>query len=189
MFNAGQLRGSTATQHYLKTQGDLTATGAVLNHANLVTTNRYVEGPAARRFEQETIAGLQRLMVSWITSPQSAPVATPIKDAVTAQLAHRCLAPGEQRADGTIHVCRHIAGCLVCPGLIVPVDAEHLARILQARDHLREAQDLIDPERWRLFYAPSLQVLEQDLLPVFAPELHLAAEQLLPSLPPLPDIE
>ena len=189
MFNAGQLRGSTATQHYLKTQGDLTATGAVLNHANLVTTDRYVEGPAARRFEQETIAGLQRLMVSWITSPQSASVPTPIRDAVTAQLAHRCLAPGEQRADGTIHICRHIAGCLVCPGLIVPVDAEHLARILQARDHLSEAQDLVDPERWRLFYAPSLQVLEQDLLPVFAPELHLAAARLLPSLPPLPDIE
>lgn len=63
-FTPGQLRGSVATQHYLASGGDLAAAGAVLNHANLVTTNAYVEGPAARRLEQETIARLQRLMVA-----------------------------------------------------------------------------------------------------------------------------
>ncbi|WP_454290255.1 hypothetical protein [Sphingobium scionense] len=45
------------------------------------------------------------------------------------------------------------------------------------------------PERWNLFYAPSLRVLEQNLLPAFAAEILSVAAQQIHRLPALPDIE
>jgi hypothetical protein len=102
---------------------------------------------------------------------------------------HRCLAPVEQGADGNPHLCPRLRGCLACPGLIVPLDVERFARVLQARRHLLDARDQIDPARWALFYAPSLQVLEHDLLPAFPPDLREEAEQRAAMLPDLPELE
>ena len=47
------------------------------------------------------------------------------------------------------------AGCLRCPGLVIPIDVEHLARILQAQDAPGKRRDRLDPRRWDLLYAPS----------------------------------
>jgi hypothetical protein len=73
--------------------------------------------------------------------------------------------------------------------LIVPLDVERFARVLQAYRHLLNARDHIDPARWGLFYAPSLQVLEHDLLPAFSPELREQAEQQAALLSDLPELE
>jgi hypothetical protein len=70
-----------------------------------------------------------------------------------------------------------------------PIDPDHLARIVQATRHLEAARERIDPIRFSLFYAPSLRVLTQDLLPAFPPEMMPDAERLIPALPPLPDLE
>ena len=189
-FTPGQLRGSVATQHYLASGGVLAVAGAVLNHANLVTTNAYVEGPAVRRLEQETIARLQRLMVAWITAPDANLTGgIAVYAPATALFGHRCLAPAKPGTDGRPRVCHHLGGCLTCPGLVVPLDVERLARVLQAQRHLLAARNRIDAARWALFYAPSLQVLEQDLLPAFPTALHSRAKELAGMLPDLPDIE
>lgn len=186
-FTASQLRGSVATEHYLASGGDLRAAGAVLNHANLVTTDRYVEGPTARKLEQETIARLQKLMVAWVCGPDGKESSH--HSPVTALFGHRCLAPVAQGAGGHPHLCSRLLGCLGCPGLIVPLDVERFARVLQAYRHLLNARDHIDPARWGLFYAPSLQVLEHDLLPAFSPELREQAEQQAALLSDLPELE
>lgn len=186
-FPPGQLRGSVATAHYLAT-GDLAGTSALLNHASLVTTDTYVEGPAVRRMERETIARLQRLMVAWVVAPE--PEAVPIADhaPVTALFGHRCLAPVEAGATGP-RVCRKLGGCLACPGLVVPIDVERCARVMQAHAHLIEARERIEGPRWSLFYAPSLAVLENDLMPAFPSTMRRKASALIPALPPLPEIE
>src|SRR3546814_9685672 len=75
-----------------------------------------------------------------------------------------------------------LVGCLACPGLIVPIDPDHLARIVQATMHLEAARERIDPIRFSLFYAPSLRVLTQDLLPAFPPEMMPDAERHIPAL-------
>jgi len=189
-FTAGQLRGSVATQHYVASGGDLIATAAILNHRDPVVTDAYVEGPAARKLECETIARLQRLMVAWVTAP--APSEVPPASGhgpVTALFGHRCLVPAEADSAGNIRICAHLGGCLTCPGLIVPLDAGHYARVLQAERHLAAARDRIDPDRWRLFYAPGLRVIEQDLLPAFPIELRYEADALVDRLPKLPDLE
>lgn len=190
-FAPGQLRGSVATQHYLASGGDLLATAAILNHRDPVVTDAYVEGPAARRLELETITRLQRMMVAWVTAPTKKESSTSDNTSgpVTALFGHRCMMPLETGAAGGTRICRHLAGCLTCPGLIVPLDAEHCARVLQAQRHLLDSRDRIDAERWNLFYAPSLRVLEQDLLPTFPTEQRHEAEMLASHLPALPDIE
>lgn len=189
-FTAGQLRGSVATQHYVASGGDLIATAAILNHRDPVVTDAYVEGPAARKLEHETIARLQRLMVAWVTAPTPSEVPPAAGHGpVTALFGHRCLVPVEAGSAGNIRVCAHLGGCLTCPGLIVPLDTEHYARVLQAERHLAAARDRVDPERWRLFYAPGLSVIEQDLLPAFPMALRGEAEALVDRLPMLPDIE
>lgn len=187
-FSASQLRGSVATEHYVASGGNLSAAGAVLNHASLVTTDRYVEGPAARKLEQETIARLQKLMVAWVCGPADGDESAR-HGPVTALFGHRCLAPIEKGGDGNPHLCSRLRGCLACPGLIVPLDVERFARVLQARRHLLAARDQIDPARWALFYAPSLQVLENDLLPAFPPGMTEQAEQQAALLPDLPELE
>ncbi|MBA4090275.1 MAG: site-specific integrase [Sphingobium sp.] len=190
-FAPGQLRGSVATLHYLASGGDLLATAAILNHRDPVVTDAYVEGPAARWLERETIARLQRMMVAWVTAPEQEETSAPanISGPVTALFGHRCMMPLEANGAGGTRVCRHLGGCLTCPGLIVPLDAEHCARVLQAQRHLLESRDRIDADRWNMFYAPSLRVLEQDLLPAFPVEMLRGAEQQVHRLPTLPDIE
>jgi hypothetical protein len=129
-------------------------------------------------------------MIAWIAagtrdsndgSHKDSPAASP----VTAHFSHTCLKPfiGKDR------ICPQFGGCLICPGLVVPLDAEHLARVLQAKQALEKARDRIDPYRWSSIYAPSYHVLAADILPDFALELHPVAEQIVPTLPPLPELE
>lgn len=65
-FAAAFLRGSAATQVYTASQGDLIAAQALLNHARIDTTERYVRGPEAARIQAETIARAQVLMIGWV---------------------------------------------------------------------------------------------------------------------------
>lgn len=192
-FSASLFRGSVATAHYEASGGDILVAKAVLNHDNVVTTDRYVSGPAVERIERDTIARLQRLMLAWVAPRTSEDGGAGEAQLATALFGNDCLAPivKESASDTTkgSRVCPKLGGCLACPGLVVPLDAEHLARILQARAHLETARDRIDPQRWALFYAPSLRVLTDDLLPAFPAELMPEAERLAAALLPLPDLE
>lgn len=184
-FTSSLFRGSVATAHYEASGGDILASKAVLNHQSVATTDRYVSGPAVEKIERDTIARLQRLMLAWVmpVNPQNGDIGE--MPMATALFGNDCLAPATK--DG--RVCPKLGGCLACPGLVVPLDAEHLARILQARAHLQEARDRIDSQRWALFYAPSLGVLTDDLLPAFPTELMAQAQQIAAALPPLPELE
>lgn len=108
---------------------------------------------------------------------------------VTVLFGHDCLRPTDNGHARPGRVCPKLGGCLACPGLIVPIDPDHLARIVQATRHLEAAREGIDPIRFGLFYAPSLQVLTKDLLPAFPPEMIPDAERLMSALLPLPDLE
>ena len=67
-------------------------------------------------------------------------------------------------------------------------DPRTLARLLQAREHLRDAASSVHPARWQALYAPPLHILEHDILPRFnaaelaAAEPHRAALSSLPEL-------
>lgn len=91
--------------------------------------------------------------------------------------------------DSTERLCPRFGGCLACPGLVIPVDREHLARILAAIDRFEQARNRLDPRRWNLLYAPSWRILTQDILPDFPSDMHEAARALAASMPALPELE
>lgn len=197
-FAAAFIRGSVATVHYEHSGGDLLEAQALLNHAHAHTTEGYVRGPQAQRLQTETIARLQKLMLAWIgdsSAPEASGRDVPIRALAraTAPFGHDCLNPlaagahAPSTAKGT--ACPWFGGCLRCPGLVIPLDAAHLARVLQAKGVLEDARSRLDAQRWALLYAPSYRVLVEEILPDFPAILYPHARALIATLPQLPSLE
>lgn len=192
-FTLSQLRGSVASAHYVATGGDIQQVQSLLNHQHSATTDHYIGGEAATRVQQQTVARLQQLMVAWVTAPASAQSPFRRTSGSAAQcFSHRCLnpfAPPEGRAREGGELCPGFMGCLACPGLVIPLDAEHLARLLAAKARLEAAREHLDPLWWQVLYGPTYQAITEVILPDFPPDLYPAAQVLLPTLPPLIDLE
>ena len=196
-FAAVLLRGSVATEHYQASGGDIVHVQQVLNHASATTTEAYVKGPRTEQLRRDIVARLQRQMVGWImgdadgsATPRTAAVAG-LAARATAPFAHDCLNPLAGTMPGTQagQACPHLGGCLRCPGLVIPIDAPHLARILQAKEAFERSREQLDPQRWELLYASSYRILLQDILPDFPAALHAPAATLAADLPRLPALE
>jgi len=186
-FAAAFLRGSAATQVYTASQGDLIAAQALLNHARIDTTERYVRGPEAARIQAETIARTQALMIGWVTGESGAAPLSPEPMPVSVPFGHDCL--NVLAGDRPGQPCSRLGACLRCPGLVIPLDAEHLARILASIAALENARARLDPARWTLIYAESHHILTGDILPDFPDELHAPARAIMATLPVLPVLE
>jgi site-specific recombinase XerD len=195
-FAAVLLRGSVATEHYRASGGDILHVQQILNHGSAVTTEAYVKGPSTEQLRRETVARLQKLMVSWVTGPAGSvrPSDHPAPAAgagATAPFGHDCLNPLDGASPGARagQACVHLGGCLRCPGLVIPLDEAHLARILLANQEFERARERLDARRWELLYAPSYRILVQDILPDFPAAMHAAAAALAKQMPALPMLE
>lgn len=196
-FAAVLLRGSVATEHYQASGGDIVHVQQILNHASVLTTEAYVKGPRTEQLRRDIVARLQRLMVGWIvgvantSASRTSTVVSELAARATAPFGHDCLNPLAGTAPGTQagQACPHLGGCLRCPGLVIPIDAPHLARILQAKEAFERSREQLDPQRWELLYAPSYRILVQDILPDFPEALQAPAAALAVNLPRLPALE
>lgn len=189
-FAPALFRGTVATEHYRASGGDVLVAQSLLNHASVATTETYLKSEETTRFQRQTIARLQEMMIAWVGGSGRAEPAPYVATArATAPFGHDCLAPLVSDDGGNTRVCPRFGGCLSCPGLVIPIDAEHLARVLAAIDRFEQARDRLDPRRWNLLYAPSWRILTLDILPDFPSELHEAARQIAASMPPLPELE
>ena len=94
------------------------------------------------------------------------------------------VAPGTRPGE----LCTSFLGCFTCPNAIITSDAASLARLSQAREHLRGATARIHPARWELIYAPLLRILEEDILTRFSGSELASAARLAGTLPPLPEL-
>ncbi len=183
-------RGSVATEHYRASGGDILTAQAVLNHASAATTETYIKSAETTRLQRQTIARLQDLMVAWVSGPDPSGVdPATTEPRATVPFGHDCLAPTVTAPDGTSRLCPRFGGCLSCPGLVIPIDADHLARILLAVDRLDEARHRLDPRRWDLLYAPTHRILTKDILADFPAGMHVAARALAATMPALPELE
>ncbi|GAA3273985.1 hypothetical protein [Sphingomonas yabuuchiae] len=83
-------------------------------------------------------------------------------------------------------LCTAWLGCFTCQNAVIPLDVEMLVRLNATRSALIDARNGMVPGRWRLLYAPKLEILERDILPRFPDTLHDAAvDRALPVLPPI----
>lgn len=196
-FAPVMFRGSVATEHYHAAGGDILAAQAILNHARVSTTDLYVRGPETQRMFEKTISNLQHRMIGWIAMRDEShgpEIGGQIGGAAIGPaeaFSHICINPLAGKAVGSTRgrLCPGFMGCLTCPGLVIPIDSQHLARILQVMRKLEAARGRLDAERWRLIYAPGYRILGEEILPDFPANLYEAAEHMIPALPPLPDPE
>ena len=198
-FSLASIRPSVLSSFY-RASGDLLRTRAVANHASVATTVRYVETPIVRQQNHARIATLQEAFIEHLAAPAAtsrAPaVATSSSSAAVppgktvSMFGFDCTDPLSGTAPGTRRgeICTNFMGCFTCPNAVIPPEPRTMARLLQARDHLRAAALKLHPARWQAFYAPQLRILEEDILPRFGTRELAAAQPLVAQLPPLPDL-
>ena len=194
----------TVLSAFYRASGDLRQVKEIANHAHLSTTVGYVEGPEVESANRLRVATLQSAFLGHIEHPSpngrppnkskrrpsSASVSTAHSGAVVSMFGFNCkdafagVAPGTRRGE----LCTQFLGCFTCPNAVITADAASMARLLQARDHLRAARGNLHPARWEAIYAPQLRILEEDILTRFSgPEL-AAAASLRVTLPSLPEL-
>jgi hypothetical protein len=187
------LRASGLTLAHEALGHDILKTQALANHATPDTTQRYVDRPIVRRAQEREIGRLQARFVDLVRSAagdgQSREADTPTIDARYATAAgFTCTDPLAGIGDGQKpgRLCTAWLGCFTCPNAVIPLDLDVLARLLSTRTALVAARAVLAPERWRLLYAPKLEILDNDILPRFPPELRVAASgRSTPALPPI----
>jgi hypothetical protein len=202
-FSLASIRPSVLSALY-RASGDLRQVKAIANHQQLATTVRYVEGPEVEAQHRVRVAAVQRAFLGHISRPHSD--ADPADGAAMRALSlsrpeaprgpavsmfgFDCKDPLAGTAPGTHagELCTNFLGCFTCPNAIITGDAASVARLLQARDHLRAAAARIHPARWEAVYAPLLRILEEDILTRFAAGELASAARHEPSLPPLPEL-
>jgi hypothetical protein len=205
-FQLASIRPSVLTAFY-RTTGDLSCVRAIANHASLSTTVAYVQEPFVQAQNQLRVAMLQHAFLGHllrgdradvprtVTPRESASAQATVTDevpsgAAVSMFGFSCRDPFAGIAPGTRkgELCTNFLGCLTCPNAILASDALTLARLLQARDHLKEAAQRLHPARWAGIYAPQLRILEEDILTRFSAHQLTTAQALrskLPLLPPL----
>ncbi len=198
-FSLAGIRPAVLSSFY-RVSGDLRQTAAVANHANLATTVRYVDTPQVQAQHRARIATLQSAFIGHIEQRRVTDAAesfassglgvTPPAGEVVSMFGFGCtdpfagIAPGTRRGE----LCTNFMGCFTCPNAIITPDPATLARLLQARDHLRAAAAALHPARWEALYSPQLRILEEDILPRFSARELAAAQPLVAQLPPLLDL-
>jgi hypothetical protein len=205
-FELAGIRPSVLTAFY-RASGDLSQVRAVANHANISTTVAYVESPEVEAENRIRVATLQNAFLGHVRDPGATRasgafldrahgdlVATrdgpfPSGEAVS-MFGFSCQDPFAGVAPGTHagELCTNFLGCLTCPNAILTHDTRTLARLLQARDHLRAASSQLHPARWTAIYAPQLAILEHDILTRFSAEEMDEAQRLTSMLPSLPSL-
>ncbi len=180
---------------------DLIKTQALANHASPDTTRHYVERPAVRAAQEVELARLQGRFVSWVRGDPEVvarELGVDTGEAVDIALGRNATASGFTCANPLAGIgpgqkpgrlCTAWLGCFTCPNAVIPLEPETLARLLQTRAALMESRAAISAERWRVLYAPKLEILERDVLPRFPDELITEATRLVSGLAPLPPIE
>ena len=191
-FQLRDLRGSAATQHYVSSGGDIRHTQQILNHTSADTTELYINGPQTSDLDFKILASIVQQLVDHICNNAALTDRSTLPEdwsgTATASFSNNCQKPMGPSMLGQPRLCPHFQQCLDCPGLAIPIDATHFARILRAINAFESAHERLHPERWRLFYADSYRTLK-DLLQEFPEGLLPEAQRLLSSLAPLPELE
>ena len=173
---------------------DIMKTQVLANHASPDTTQRYVDRPVVRRAQVAAIGVLQTRFVDAVRNNAQRGATIPAQAVATryaTAAGFRCLDPMSGVAEGQKagQICTAWLGCFTCPNAVIPLETAVLARLMRTKDALIEARARMDPDRWRVLYAPKLEIIEHDILPRFASELHAEAVCHSEYTAPIPLIE
>ena len=196
------LRPTGGTRAHSALGHDVVKTQALLNHSDLDQTRHYMDQPVIRAEQTQRLARLQGTFVEAVRGgrglvmraggPADEPpeaVEIDARNATASGFVCRDplagIAPGQRKGK----LCTFWLGCFTCRNAVIPHEPETLARILRTRQALAEARPRVALDRWRLLYAPQLEIIELDILPKFPAAVRAAAEAMVDRMPPLPRIE
>jgi hypothetical protein len=189
------LRATGLTLAHAAMGGDIFKTQALANHATPDTTQRYVDRPIVRKAQAAALGGLQAHFVETVRN--GGEVAKVEEAAAGVDLHHAtasgflCSDPlsgiGEGQKPGRL--CTAWLGCFTCPNAVIPLETDVLARLLRTRAALADARATVAPDRWRLLYAPKLEIIDRDIVPRFPSAMHAAALSRIATMPAVPPIE
>jgi integrase len=174
---------------------DIFKTQALANHATPDTTQRYVDRPLVRKAQ---MAALGRLQGHFVEAMRGATSSEPVAKSIADANARHATASGFVcrdpmsgiGSDQTVgRLCTAWLGCFTCPNAVIPMEADVLARLLRTRAALISARAAVAPDRWRLLYAPKLEIIDRDIVPRYSLELQAAALALVGAMPAVPPIE
>lgn len=184
------LRASGLTLAHERLGHDILKTQVLANHASPDTTQRYVGRPLVRQAQAIAVGALQARFVEIVRGEPGAeaPEQPDVDVRHATASGFICADPMAGAAEGQRagQLCTAWLGCFTCPNAVIPLDAEMLGRLNAVRAALIDSRSGMAPDRWRLLYAPKLEILERDILPRFPDALHHAASgRTLPALPPI----
>ena len=186
----GERPGTGVTQADEGGGADIRTRQVLASQATPETTQRYVDRPRVRKAQGLAIGRLQARFVEMVRgdaeSPPGMEVLPDLRHATAAGFI--CSDPLAGVAEGQRkgELCTAWLGCFTCPNAVIPLNEDVLVRLLATRAALTDGRAAMAPERWRLLYAPKLEILERDILPRFCEAmLEAVAMMLLPQLPPV----
>lgn len=154
VFELRDLRGSTATQHYLAKRGDIRHVQSLLNHKSAGTTQPYINDPLTHDLNHRILASLQRKILDNLRKHRTAPDHSSHHDvAASASFGHECRNPMLPSIEGGEKLCPHFQKCLDCPGLVVSLNVESMASLLRFKEAFESARERLHPARWDLLYS------------------------------------
>lgn len=187
---------------FYRASGSLYEVKEIANHVHLSTTEDYVRGPEVRSQNQARVAAIQGTYLGQIQRRhpdaadasrgdlKQAPDSSVPHDAAVSMFGFNCKDPFAGIAPGTRagKLCMHFLGCFTCPNAVITADPISIARLMQARDHLRAASNYVHAARWEAIYKPQLRILEEDILTRFSARELDGAAPLRARLAPIPEL-
>lgn len=187
---------------FYRASGNLYEVKEIANHVHISTTEHYVRGPEVQSQNRARIAAIQGAYLGQIqrrhpstadtsrSDLQQAQDSSVPHDAAVSMFGFNCKDPFAGIAPGTRagELCTHFLGCFTCPNAVITAEPISIARLMQARDHLRAASDYVHPARWEAIYKPQMRILEEDILTRFSARELDGAAPLRARLAPLPEL-
>lgn len=195
-FDLRSLRFAGAKLHH-RAARSLAAAKQRLQHASDITTQTYTPLDDIRDVHDRAILRFQGLLLS---ESQKFALNTISADELYSSMASAetlfgfgCKDPLGGIASGSRkgETCLHFHQCATCSGAMIVVDDPAcVARLIRSSDHLVQERDRAMKEGWsrrfEMLYAPTLAILQRDILPsISIRTIDQARENPLPPLPPL----
>lgn len=198
-FNPSDLRASSADLHHQK--GGINEAKIVVNHKDIRTTQLYLNKPRVQEGHDQLIHKFQGLLLNTILHRENSAsnrteVNSDEEEKKATTFGFDCKNPFEGIAKGSKkgEVCNLFRLCAGCPGAIVILDDVQIAaRLLQTENYLnywkKRAQGEGWAKRFNVLYLDSLVILDEDLIPKIPAAILKQAQDIVPTLPQLPDLE
>lgn len=200
-FDFRDFRRSSAKAHRVA-GGTVEVARHRLNHRNASTTSKYYSGPEdVSQFNDEAIVRYQGMLITLSsqsndfgkTNPELVAADLDISRPAETVFGFQCADPfaGIEGRSPKGTQCMHFSQCSTCRGAIIPVDDPFvIAKVLSSQIALKQAKLRAERSGWDLrfkkLYAPTLDVIEKEILPfVHADVLRIARDHINESLIPV----